>query len=71
MKGVTDTTDRLKVSASVLATIDQRREQMQDPNLGAGVERYIIRRELRELEREILVNPGPLQTLLVRAKGQF
>ena len=50
--------DRLAFGAATLAVIDQRREQTQDVGLGAGSERFIINRELRELEEDVLLDPG-------------
>lgn len=61
--------DRLAVSAMTLAVIDQRRKETRQRGLGAGLERFIIGRELRELEEEVLLDPGPLESLLVRTHG--
>ncbi len=43
---------RLERSAAVLAVIDYRRRQARDRHLGAGLERFIIERELKELADE-------------------
>jgi hypothetical protein len=42
--------ERLERGARLLAIIGERREATGDSQLGAGVERFIIDRELRELE---------------------
>lgn len=54
------TTRRLKNAAAILKTLDHRRAATDDPHLGSNIERLVIDRELRELEEEILRNPGPL-----------
>ncbi len=63
-----DTKSRLERSAAVLRIIDFRRKKTGDPQLGSGIERYILNRELQEIEEEILANPGPLEALLVRVR---
>ena len=54
------TRQRLVKAASLIALLDQRRQVSEDPNLGSNIESMIIDRELRELEEEIALNPGPL-----------
>ena len=49
--------ERLAFGEATLAVIDQRRRQTQDVGLGAGIERFIINRELRELEEDVLLDP--------------
>lgn len=60
LKRIPSTTERLERSMAILAMIDRRRESSGDPSLGSNIERMIVDRELEELEREILSNPGPL-----------
>lgn len=52
-----DIKTRLERSAAVLAMIDHRRRQTRDRNLGAGLERFIVERELRELAEESIALP--------------
>jgi|YNPMSStandDraft_1061717.scaffolds.fasta_scaffold05789_5 hypothetical protein len=66
LKRTPSTTERLEKSLAILAMIDRRRESSGDPNLGSNIERMIIERELEELEREILLNPGPLTEQIAR-----
>jgi hypothetical protein len=51
---------RLKNAAAILQTLDYRRATTHDPHLGSNIERLLVGRELRDLEQEILHNPGPL-----------
>ena len=53
----------------MLALIDHRRGKNIDSTVGSCVAWYIVDRELQELEREILDNPGPLKTVLARRPG--
>lgn len=50
-------TDRLKLSAKLLRTIDARREAASDQGIGSAVERDILDRELAELAFEWMMNP--------------
>lgn len=45
-----NTTERLRRSAAILAVIEQQRNITRDPRLGAGLESFLITRELRDLE---------------------
>jgi hypothetical protein len=45
---------RLERGVAVLAAIDQRRHQTDDPSVGAAVERYIVDRELIDLVAEVM-----------------
>ena len=54
------TVKRLKNAAAILQTLDHRRAVTRDPHLGSNIERLVIARELKELEEEIVRNPGPL-----------
>ena len=64
-----ETADRLKRAEMMLALIDHRRGKNIDSTVGSCVAWYIVDRELQELEREILDNPGPLKTVLARRPG--
>lgn len=55
---MTDIKSRLGRSAAVLAVIDFRRRQAQDPRIGATIECYIVERELKELEQEATAAPA-------------
>lgn len=61
--------DRLNSGAAVLAVIDRRRAETGFESLGANIERLVVDLQLRELEAEILENPGAFEPWLVR-RGQ-
>jgi len=56
---------RLKLHAEILALIERRRRQTGDPELGRDMEQWILRDEWRDLEHDILANPGALEGMLV------
>ena len=58
--------ERLQQSVATLDALDRRRDEMHSPMHGADTEWSLIERELRELENEILQNPGALEKFLVR-----
>lgn len=63
-----ETTERLAREMEILQKLASRREEELTPWLGESIEREILNRELRELELEILANPGALESKLVRVK---
>ena len=60
--------DRLKLAEAVLALIEQRRAETGDESLGASIEQAVLETQFRELEAEILENPGAIEPWLVRRK---
>ena len=63
-----DTKERLGICANLLDEIDGYRARTTDPGLGSSIEHGIIERELRELEEDILADPGALESQLVRVR---
>ena len=57
------TKDRLEQSVSVLELIDRHREEARDLTVASGVERFLLELEFRELEADILADPGCHRTL--------
>ncbi len=49
--------ERLRVHAAVLNTIERRRQETGDLELGAAIENRILSAELEELEKDLLANP--------------
>ena len=49
--------ERLSTCVRILARIDENRARSHQPGLGRSIERQIIKRELRELELDILADP--------------
>ena len=62
------TSVRLHQGVSDLNKLDRRREETRSPRLGYDTEREIVDRELRELERDIMADPGALESLFVRLR---
>jgi hypothetical protein len=62
------TKERLEQSVQVLDTLEARRQEMKTPTLGADTEWSLIEQELREIERDILEEPGALEKFLVRIR---
>ena len=60
--------DRLKLAGGVLALIEQMRMQTGDESLGSDIERVVLEAQVRELEAEILENPGAIEPWLIRRR---
>ncbi|MBV6434729.1 MAG: hypothetical protein IANPNBLG_05005 [Bryobacteraceae bacterium] len=60
--------ERLEQSVATLGTLERKREEMRSPALGADTEWSLIESELREIEEDILQDPGALEKFLVRDK---
>ena len=58
--------ERLEKGAHVLQRLERRRQDTNIPQLGYNAEYLIIAWELRELEADILQDPGALESHLVR-----
>jgi len=62
------TVDRMKLAEAVLALIEQKRAETGDEALGAAIERAVLESQFRELEAEILENPGAIEPWLIRRR---
>ncbi len=60
--------DRTKLSGAILALIDQARKETGDESLGLAIEEAVLEMHFRELEAEILENPGAFEPWLVRRR---
>jgi hypothetical protein len=60
--------DRLKLAGAVLALIEQKRAETGDETLGSDIERVVLETQFRELETEILENPGAIEPWLIRRR---
>jgi hypothetical protein len=65
---MSNTANRLKLYEAILALIEQMRAQTGDESLGASIERVVVDTQFRELEREILEDPGPIEPWLIRRR---
>ncbi|MCC6393101.1 MAG: hypothetical protein IT167_21050 [Bryobacterales bacterium] len=57
---MTSIQQRLEQSVAILGTLERKRTDMRSPALGRDTEWLLIERELRDIEQDILRNPGPL-----------
>ena len=64
------TKQRLVKAVSLIALLDNRRNNSNNPHLGSNIERMLIDRELKELENEIIRNPGPLAKLIATTSAR-
>jgi hypothetical protein len=55
---------RLQEGAAILEQLERRRIETRTPALGYDTEFLIVYRELRELEAEIVADPGALESRL-------
>jgi hypothetical protein len=60
--------DRLKLGEAVLALIEQKRAETGDPSLGASIERIVLDMQIRELEADIMEDPGAFEPWLLRRR---
>jgi hypothetical protein len=60
--------DRMKLSEAILALVEQQRVETGDAFLGSDVEEFLIGAQFRDLESEILQNPGAIEPWLVRRR---
>jgi hypothetical protein len=55
----------MKLWEDLLAVIDSKRTETGDPGLGSSIERAILDIQFRELEQDILEDPGAFEKWLV------
>ena len=60
--------DRLRLCEAVLALIAERRAQTGDESLGAGIEKLVLDMQIRDLEADIMEDPGAFEPWLVRRR---
>ena len=65
---MSSTADRLGLCEAVLSLIERKRAETGDESLGEAIERVVIESQFRELEQEILDNPGAIEPWLVRRR---
>lgn len=62
------TVDRMELCEAVLALVEKKRAETGDEFLGASIERAIIEMQFRDLEADILENPGAFEPWLIRRR---
>ena len=61
--------NRLGLCEAVLALIERKRAETGDETLGASIETFLVDSEFRDLESEILEDPGAIEPWLIRRRG--
>jgi hypothetical protein len=62
--------DRTKLCGAILALIDHARTETGYETLAVGIEAAVLDMQFRELESEILENPGAIEPWLIRRRDQ-
>lgn len=65
---MSNTAERLELYQAILSLIEQKRAETGDEWLGSGIERAVLDSEFRDLEKEILEDPGAFEPWLVRRR---
>ena len=60
--------DRLNLCEAVLRLIERKRVETGDTDLGTPIERAVLEMQMREVEADILENPGAFEPWLVRRR---
>src|SRR5215831_8790535 len=60
--------DRLSLCEAVLVLIEQKRAETDDECLGMAIERVVLDMQFRELEADIMENPGAFEPWLIRRR---
>ena len=60
--------DRMELCEAILGLIEKKRVQTGDPTLGETVEQVILESQFRDIETEILENPGAFEPWLMRRR---
>jgi len=61
--------DRMELCEAILGLIEKKRVQTGDPTLGETVEQVILESQFRDIETEILENPGAFEPWLMRRRA--
>lgn len=65
---MSSTTDRLDLCEAILDLIERKRAETGDETLGASIERAVLESQMKELENEILEDPGAIEPWLIRIR---
>jgi hypothetical protein len=65
---MSDTLHYIELCEAVLSLIERKRAETGDATLGEGIERLVIDSQFRDVEREVLDNPGAIEPWLVRRR---
>lgn len=62
------TKDRLELCESILALIERKRIETGDEFIGDSIERVVLDSHFREIEKEIMDDPGAIEPWLIRRR---
>ena len=65
---MSNTLHYIELCEAVLSLIERKRTESGDATLGAAIERVVIDSQFREVEREVLDNPGAIEPWLVKRR---
>jgi hypothetical protein len=65
---MSNTLHHIELCEAILSLIERKRAETGDPNLGTSIERLVIDGQFREVEREVLENPGAIEPWLIRRR---
>ena len=60
--------DQMELCEAILALIEQKRATTGDQNLGAPIERLVLDLQVKEIEADILEDPGAFEAWLIRRR---
>ena len=60
--------NRIQLYEGILELIEKKRAESGDESLGEAIERVVIDSQFKELEDEILENPGAIEPWLARRR---
>lgn len=63
-----NTKARMELYEAVLSLIQRKRAESGDETLGTSIERAVLQSQFRELERDILEDPGAIEPWLIRRR---
>jgi hypothetical protein len=63
-----NTVERMRAAVNVIELLDRRREESGDPFVGSAIESALLDAHLKEIERDILDDPGAMESMLVRVR---
>lgn len=62
------TAERMELCEAILALIERKRVETGDVGLGSAIERYIVEMQVKDIEKDIFENPGPIEPWLIRLR---
>lgn len=65
---MSNTTARMELYEAILSLIEAKRAQTGDEALGDSIERVVLDAQIREIECDILEDPGAFEPWLIRRR---